>query len=298
MKKLLALLPAATFALTGCLSSSDSSTTAATPTPAPLPTDFIVVQMGEYDYAQDGSMEVIKATCSSYANEASWKVTSQNGSVTKVDDDNAQLDLGDGAGSQAYKFKAMTGEQFPVGSFYKTSTLDSALIHGVILEDPYYSDVVYINTQCLFQNFGEMQETMAEIAKVPKTSVTMECNKISIQGLEMNYVSHTETSINYTLSYAGQTCSVDHKFLYAFNKDDCTKAFTNYQKEFESGETDDVFDFELHDQDIHTSAECTDVLTNFHLATGLAKSGDVSANNEKLVKDIFRAVGNRLRRSK
>ena len=294
MKKLLALLPAATLALSAC-SSSSSDDGASAQTPVSLPTDYIVAQMGEFDYDSDGTMIITKGSCEAYQNKPSWKLVETRGSIAKVDDDNAKIDLGDGYGKQAYNFKAMAGEKFPSGSFYKTSALDSALIEGVILEDPYYSDVYYINTQCFFQNFGEMQETMAEIAKVPKSSVTMECDKVSIQGLEMKYVSHEKDAIKYTLSYAGKTCNVDHKFLYTFDEDDCTKAFKNYQKEFENGETDDAFDFELHDQDIHASEECTDVLTEFHEVTGLAKSGESSTISEKQVKDILRAVGNRLR---
>ena len=294
MKKLLALLPAATFALTACVSSSSDDSASVT-TPVSLPTDYIVAEMGEYDYDSDGTLTITKGSCSSYQNEVLWKLEDTRGSIAKVDDDNVQINLGDGAGAQAYNFKAMAGEQFPNGSFYKTSALSDALIEGVILEEPYYSDVYYVNTQCFFQNFGEMQETMAEIAKVSKSSVTMECDKISIKGLEMKYVSHDKDGVKYTLSYAGKTSNVDHKFLYAFNKDDCTKAFKNYQKEFENGETDDAFDFELHDQDIHASEECTDVLTEFHEVTGLAKSGESSTISEKQVKDILRAVGNRLR---
>lgn len=298
MKKLLAILPAATLALTGCLSSSESNSTAASLTPAPLPTKYIVTQMGEFNYAADGALEITKATCSSYANEFVWKKTTQNGSLTDAGDNSANMDLGDGAGKNAYKFTAIVGEKFPNGNFYKTSALDNALIEGVVLEDPYYNDVVYVNTECLFKHFGEMQETMAEIAKVKKNEVTMDCDKISIQGLTMEYVSHTETSIDYKLSYAGKTCSMHHKFLYAFNRDDCATAFKNYQKEFENGETNDFFDFELHDQDIDASAECVDVLTNFHNATGLAKSGAASTISEKQVKDILRAFGTRLRRGK
>ena len=294
MKKLLALLPAATFALTACTSSSDDGVSATTP--ASLPTDYIVAEMGEYDYDSDGTLTITKGSCSSYQNEVSWKKVETRGSIAKVDDDHAQINLGAGAGTQAYNFKAMAGEPFPNGSFYKTSALSDALIEGVILEEPYYSDVYYVNTQCFFQNFGEMQETMAEIAKVPKSSVTMECDKISIQGLEMKYVSHDKDGVKYTLSYAGKTSNVDHKFLYAFNKDDCTKAFKNYQQEFENGETEDAFDFELNDQDINASEEFTDVLTSFHAATGLAKSGEATSTvSEKQIKDILRAVGNRLR---
>lgn len=298
MKKLLALLPAATFALTACTSSSDDGASASTPvsTPVSLPTDYIVAEMGEYDYDSDGTLTITKGSCSSYQNEVLWKLEDTRGSIAKVDDDNVQINLGDGAGAQAYNFKAMAGEQFPNGSFYKTSALSDALIEGVILEEPYYSDVYYVNTQCFFQNFGEMQETMAEIAKVSKSSVTMECDKISIKGLEMKYVSHDKDGVKYTLSYAGKTSNVDHKFLYAFNKDDCTKAFKNYQQEFENGETEDAFDFELNDQDINASEEFTDVLTAFHAATGLAKSGGAASTvSEKQIKDILRAVGNRLR---
>ena len=114
----------------------------------------------------------------------------------------------------------------------------------------------------------------------------------------MNYKSHTPTSIDYTLSYAGQTCTVTHNFLYAFKKSDCELAFSNYQQEYENGETKDFFNFELHDQDIRASNECVQVLSDFHDATGLAKSGAASSLSEKQVKDMIRAIGNRLRKGK
>ena len=300
MKKFLALLPAATLALTGCLSSSENNATSASPVPAvsAYPKDFIVTQMGEFTY-ESAKFELTKATCTDRANEYVWAKNTQKGSLV-FDGENvktgkklAYVNFGDG--QVEYEYNYISGEHLPNATFYKPSTLNNPLIEGFILEKPYYSEVVYINTQCLFQNFGEMQETMAEIAKVKKNEVTMECNKISIQGLTMEYVSHTETSVNYTLSYAGKTCSVEHEFLYAYNKNDCSKAFKNYQQEYENGETQEFFDFELYDQDIHASAECSDVLKNFHNATGLAKSGETSTVSEKQVKDILRAVGARLR---
>lgn len=297
MKKLLALLPAATLALSAC-SSSSSDDGASAQTPVSLPTDYIVAQMGEFDYDSDGTMIITKGSCEAYQNKPSWKLVETRGSIAKVDDDNAKIDLGDGYGTQAYNFKAMAGEKFPSGSFYKTSALDSALIEGVILEDPYYSDVYYINTQCFFQNFGEMQETMAEIAKVPKNTVTMECKKISIQGLEMTYDSHTPTSINYTISYGGKSCPIKHEFRYAYNENECAAAFKDYQQEYANGETNDLFDFELYDQNISACSDFVDLITDFHNATGLAKSASESSLSEKQVKDILRLIGNRIRKGK
>ena len=295
MKKIFAVLPAAVFALTGCLSSSDDSTSQ---TPKTLPTDYIVLQMGDYNYGADGSLEITKATCMDRQNQYVWTKTTQRGSVTKNGDDAAQLDLGDGAGKVSYDFKAIAGETFPNGEFYKSSSLNNPLVEGVILESPYYSDVAYVNTECLFQNFEEMRETMSLLAKVPKESVTVECNKISIQGLEMLYLSHTATSIDYALSYGDIYCPVKHDFLYAYKEADCAKAFANYQEEYENGETDDFFDFELHDQDIHACSGFVDLILNFNRTTGLAKSGSDSAIGKKQIKDILRAVGNSIRKRK
>lgn len=297
MKKFLAILPAATLALTGCLSSTDEETTTP-PAPKVLPTDYIVSEMGEYSYGADGSLEITKATCTDRANEYVWTKVTQHGSLTDTQNNTAQIDLGDGAGKLAYDFKPLTGETFPNGSFYKTSSLGNALIEGVMLEDPYYSDVIFVNTQCLFQNFGEMQETLALMAKVPKSSITMECNKLSIQGLEMTYVSHTETGMNYTLSYGGKSCTVKHEFRYAYNKDDCVDAFKDYQQEYAEGETQEFFDFNLYDQNIAVSDECVGLFSSFHDETGLAKSGSTPAISEKQIKDVLRAVGNRLRKGK
>ena len=298
MKKVFAVLPAVALALTGCSSSSDDNSVAPVPVAVTYPSDYIVTQMGEYNYSADGTLEVTKATCTDRANQYVWTKTTQRGSVTKNGDDAAQLDLGDGAGSVSYDFKAIAGETFPSGHFYKSSSLNNPLIEGVILENPYYSDVVYVNTECLFQNFGEMQETLSLIAGVPKDAVTMGCNKISIQGLEMTYTSHTETSIAYTLSYGGVSCPVTHNFLYAYNEGDCAKAFTNYQNEYESGETQEFFDFELNDQDIHACENFADLILNFHRTTGLAKSGTNPAVGKKQIKDILRAVGNGIRKRK
>lgn len=298
MKKFLAILPAATLALTGCLSSTEEENETPAPTPKILPTDYIVSEMGEYSYGADGSLEITKATCTDRANEYVWTKVTQQGSLTDTQNNTAQIDLGDGAGKNAYDFKPLAGETFPNGSFYKTSSLGNALIEGVMLEDPYYSDVIFVNTQCLFQNFGEMQETLALMAKVPKSSITMECNKLSIQGLEMTYVSHTETGMNYTLSYGGKSCTVKHEFRYAYNKDDCAKAFSDYQQDYANGETQDFFDFNLYDQNIVVANECVDIFTSFHNETGLAKSASAPTIDEKQFKAILRAVGSRLRKGK
>ena len=296
MKKVLAVLPVVALALTGCISSSDDSKTSADPAPAQLPTDFIVTEMGSYRYAADGTLEVTKATCSDYANEVVWKQTTQSGSLTDAGNGKAQMDLGDGAGKNAYEFTVAAGEQFPEGNFYKSSTLNDPLIWGVVLEDPYYSEAIFINTDCIFENFGEMQETLALMVGVPKTSINMSCKTLSIEGLEMTYVSHTQESIEYTVSYGGEKSTVKQRFRYAFVENDCKKAFKDYQKEYESGETQDFFNFDYYDQDIDASAEFTDLIVNFHNRTGLAKSAPTLT--EKQIKDIFRAVGSKLRHGK
>ena len=296
MKKVLAVLPVVALALTGCISSSDDSKTSADPAPAQLPTDFIVTEMGSYSYAADGTLEVTKATCSDYANEVVWKKTTQSGSLTDAGNGKAQMDLGDGDGKNTYEFRAAAGEQFPEGNFYKSSTLNDPLIWGVVLEDPYYSEAIFINTDCIFENFGEMQETLALMVGVPKSSINMSCKTLSIEGLEMTYVSHTQGSIDYTVSYGGVTSNVKQNFRYAFVENDCKKAFKDYQKEYESGETQDFFNFDYYDQDIDTSAEFTDLIVNFHNRTGLAKSAPTLT--EKQIKDIFRAVGSKLRHGK
>ena len=293
MKKILAILPAATLALTGCLSSSDDDSSAS----VVLPDDYIVIQRGSFVY-EDGNFEITKATCSSYANEYVWKKDNQPGILKAGDNNTAEIDFGRTGNKVAYNFKAIAGEEFPSGLYYKSSALKDPLIEGLKLEDPYYDEVVFVNTDCLFQHLGEMQETMAEIAGVPKTSVTMECKKISIQGLEMTYDSHTPTSINYTISYAGKSCPIKHEFRYAYNENDCADAFKDYQKEYANGETDKPFDFELNDQHINACSEFVDLITNFHNVTGLAKSASESSLSEKQVKDILRLIGNRIRKGK
>lgn len=295
MKKVLALLPAATLALTGCLSSSSSDDDSSTA--VVLPDDYIVIQMGSFVY-EDGNFEITKATCSSYANNYEWKKENQPGLLKAVSDNTAEIDFGRTGNKVAYNFKAIAGEDFPSGLYYKSSALKDSLIEGLKLLDPYYSEVAFINTDCIFQNFGEMQETMAEIAKVPKNAVTMECKKISIQGLEMTYDSHTPTSINYTISYAGKSCPIKHEFRYAYNESDCAAAFKDYQKEYDNGETNELFDFELHDQHIDACSDFVDLITDFHNATGLAKSSSESSLSEKQIKDILRLIGNRIRKGK
>ena len=141
-----------------------------------------------------------------------------------------------------------------------------------------------------------MQETLALIAKVPKSSINMSCKTLSIEGLEMTYVSHTQGSIEYTVSYGGVTSNVKQAFRYAFVENDCRKAFKDYQQEYESGETQEFFNFDLYDQDISASAEFVDLISNFHNRTGLAKSAPTLT--EKQIKDIFRAVGSKLRHGK
>ena len=298
MKKVLAVLPAVALALTACVSSTDDSNATASPTQPQLPTDYIISEMGEYSYAADGTLEITKATCTDYANEAVWKKTTQVGSLTDAGNGKAQMDLGDGAGKDTYEFTVAAGEQFPEGNFYKSSTLNDPLIWGVVLEDPYYSEAVFINTDCIFQNFGEMQETLALIAKVPKSSINMSCKTLSIEGLEMTYVSHTQGSIEYTVSYGGVTSNVKQAFRYAFVENDCKKAFKDYQQEYENGETQEFFNFDLYDQDISASAEFVDLITNFHNRTGLAKSAETPTMTEKQIKDIFRAIGSKLRHGK
>lgn len=298
MKKVFAVLPAVALALTACVSSTDDSNATASPAQPQLPTDYIVTEMGSYSYAADGTLEVTKATCTDYANEVVWKKTTQVGSLTDAGNGKAQMDLGDGDGKNTYEFTVAAGEQFPEGNFYKSSTLNDPLIWGVVLEDPYYSEAVFINTDCIFENFGEMQETLALMVGVPKSSINMSCKTLSIEGLEMTYVSHTQGSIDYTVSYGGVTSTVKQNFRYAYVENDCKKAFRDYQKEYENGETQDFFNFDYYDQDIDASAEFTDLITNFHNRTGLAKSAEMPTLTEKQIKNIFRAVGSKLRHGK
>lgn len=295
MKKVLTILPAVAIALTGCVSSSDDDNTASTP--KTLPTDYIVTEMGEFVY-EDGNFMTTRATCTDRANEAVWEKVNSPGFLRAGDNNTAEIDLTASGNKVTYEYRPLTGEVFPSGYYYRSSMLDNPLIQGIFLEEPYFNEVIYVNTDCLFQNFGEMQETMAEIAGVEKSSVNMGCKTVSVAGLEMNYVSHTSTSIDYTLSFAGQSCTIKHNFLYAFKKSDCELAFKNYQDEYANGETQEFFDFELYDQDITASVECVQILSDFHNATGLAKSGAASSLSEKQVKNMIRAIGNRLRKGK
>ncbi|OWV15960.1 hypothetical protein SAMN06298224_2180 [Fibrobacter sp. UWB16] len=297
MKKVLTVLPLAALALVGCQSSSGDSVTApdVQPLPQNYPTDYIISELGTYNYAADGTLEITKGTCTDRANEYVWEKVTKTGSLKDAGNNSAEMDLGDGAGKNTYAFVAAYGEPFPSGSYYMTSTLNQKLIRGVILDDSYYDDVVFVNTDCLFENFGEMQETLALIAGVEKSEINMSCKVLSIQGLEMEYKSHRSMGVEYTLSYAGKVCNVKHDFRYANVETDCERAFKDYQKDYESGETTEFFNFDFYDQDINTDA-CDEVLEDFHNATGLAKSAP--GVSKKQVKDILRAIGKRLRHGK
>ena len=156
MKKVLTVLPLAALALVGCQSSSGDSVTApdVQPLPQNYPTDYIISELGTYNYAADGTLEITKGTCTDRANEYVWEKVTKTGSLKDAGNNSAEMDLGDGDGKNTYEFRVAAGEKFPEGDFYKSSTLNDPLIWGVVLEDPYYSEAIFINTDCIFENFG------------------------------------------------------------------------------------------------------------------------------------------------
>ena len=310
MKKLWSLLPAAALALVGCNSSSSSDSSTATapeipvenqpeenPTVTPskkLPTDYIVVEMGGYEYSGP-TLTITKGVCKDKANKYDWSTVTQTGSLNKNDDGTVRADLGDGNGEGLYEFK---GEgSFPKGDYYLSSMLDSALAWGFSLTDASnYSEVVYPTTDCIFKYFGEMVETFEGITEANGgAQLQVGCNDIKMGDFVMSYESNTETSIDFKVSYNGKSCKMHQDFLYAYSEKDCELAFKNYQQEYENGETTDFFDFGKYDQDIQAEEACEALLIDYNGAAVLAKKAEVS---EKQIKKVLKAIASSIRKQK
>lgn len=309
MKKILTVLPAVALALVGCQSSTSSeninidepssssvasSSSEAVNPSKKLPTDYIVTEMGGYDYS-GSTLTITKGVCKDKANNYDWSTVTQTGSLTKNDDGTVTADLGDGAGAHTFEF---VGEgSFPNGDYYLSSTLDSALVLGFSLTSPKnYSEVIYPNTDCLFKYFGEMAETFIGIADADASAnVVFGCKDLSLGGLKMTYISNDETSVDYTISFGGKSCKMHQDFLYAYSEEDCKLAFENYRQEYESGETKDFFDFNDYDQDIDGEEACIAVMEDYSHAAVLAKQAPVSMRQ---VKSVLKAIGSKLRNQK
>jgi hypothetical protein len=300
MKKLLAILPAVALAFTGCgVSSSDEVTIVVSSSSTAQSSsgfekislnDQIVYDMGEFAYT-NGVFEVTKGLCTSEANHAVWKKVPKTGSLTDNLNGSAEVDLGEGKSTYYFNVE----ESFPNGTYYKASTLKDPLVLGFVLDDPYYDDVVFVNNECIFQYFGEMKETFADIAEVRAEFINVKCNELDYGGLAMKYVAHTDTSIDYDVSYGSMVSRVHQGFRYAFNEADCNAAFDEYQKEYEDGETEDLFDFNRYDQRLHADENFTDLIIAYNNNAALAKKAEIS---EKDVLKLLRAAGSSIRRAK
>lgn len=308
MKKLWPLIPAVALALVGCNSSSSGSSTATAPEipsddppppPAPqkkLPTDYIVVEMGSFEYTGSG-LTITKGVCKDKANKYDWSTVPQSGSIAKNDDGSVNVDLGDGNGTHKYEYKSEGS--FPKGDYFLSSMLDSASVWGFSLAEPKdYSAVIYPPKDCIFKYFGEMVETFGGITETDvsdNAQLKVGCSEILLGDFVMTYVSNTETSIDYKISFGGKSCKMHQDFLYAYSEKDCELAFSNYQQEYEAGETTDFFDFDKHDQDITAEEACVGLLADYNGAAVLAKKATVS---EKQIKKILKAAGASLRKQK
>jgi len=301
MKKILALFPAVALALVGCVSSSeDNSKEDSLPVITPvaesdLPSDYIVTEMGSFEYSNN-NFGISKGSCKAENNRLVWEKVGLLGSLkSQANGKTAYVDVGDGKGEQGYQFVAYD-EGFPNGLYYLNSALSNSLVGGFVLDNPYYDEVVYINTSCIFQNFGEMAETFADIAEVPVDQIDIKCNELSVDGLVMTYRSHRDTSIEYSISYAGLTSEIHQGFRYAFNERDCEKAFDDYTQEVQNGEQTGAFDFNRYDQNIEADEKIVPLLVAYAGSANLTKKAP--ALTEKKIKDIFRAISSGIRKRK
>ena len=333
MKKILTILPAAALAFTACTSSNStgpedvianmsssnenavssssevaqgasSSSTITTPVKK-YPTNYIVVEMGEY--ALDGNVfTTTMGSCTAEGNQAVWKKVSQTGTMAKNDDGTVKVDFGDGEGEYIFDYKA-EGD-FPKGDYYLSNMLDSALVFGFSLTTPdQYTAVIYPTTECVIKGFTEMAETFSDIAGLEINNSQVGCNDVTAGDMKLSYVSNDETSIDYKLTYKEYSCDLHHEFLYENSEEDCKLAFANYQEEYEKGETKDLFDFGNYDQDINAKEGSEEACATLFMAYMvdamggnmdmlLAKKAPVDA--EKQVKKLIRAISPRTLKKK
>ncbi len=318
MNKILAVLPAAALAVTACTSTSttgpedvisnssssveavsgeSSSSTVTTPVKN-YPTKYIVTDMGEYEFS-GSAWTVTKGSCTSEANKAVWKKVSQTGSLVQNANGTVSVDLGDGEGAETFDYRVESA--FPMGDYFLTSSLQMPLVIGFSLTTPNkYTEMIYPTSECVLKDFGEMAETFSEIAEAASANdVVVGCNDISYGPMKLTYLSNDETSIDYSLTYKDYSCKLHHEFLYADSEEDCKLAFETYQKEYEEGETKDLFDFENYDQNINAAEgseeACEALFLHFMLdnAGNLNLSKQAPVDVEKQVKKLVRAISPR-----
>jgi uncharacterized protein YneR len=165
---------------------------------------------------------------------------------------------------------------YPAGLLYQADQADKYSINGFVVGENTYTNVGFINTDCLVDDLDFADEILDFLEINANDQVSYGCNSVNAAGVNITLVSNKPTSVSYNLSYEGIKCDVTEKLRFAYYEDDCKAAYDDFTID---AEKDPALTFKMEDYSYALSTSdiaCIDELMDeFYMNAPLYKSQSV-----------------------
>ena len=162
---------------------------------------------------------------------------------------------------------------YPAGFLYQADQAREASINGFVVGTSTYTNVGFINTDCLVDDLDFADEILNFLEINERDRVVYSCNSVNAAGVEIKLTSNKPTSVSYNLSYEGIKCDITEKLRFAYYEDDCKAAYDDFLID---AEKDPALKFDMTDYSYALSTsdiECIDdLMDEFYMNAPLYKT--------------------------
>ena len=197
-----------------------------------LPTDYFIKDVVAYTWASGTKQATVySSTCEEVNNKLVWKADNKKEYVVSLFDypSRDSIEMMIGAASFGMYYDADLRNPFPAGHLYQANETNKNSINGFVIGYDTYTNVGFINTQCLVQNLDITDEIMDFFKIGGGDRITYDCNSVNVAGVDIKLVSHTPTSISYSFFYEGYRCDLTETFRFAYYQEDCEAAYEDFK---------------------------------------------------------------------
>lgn len=178
---------------------------------------------------------------------------------------------------------------YPAGLLYQADQADKYSINGFVVGENTYTNVGFINTDCLVDDLDFADEILNFLEINERDRVVYSCNSVNAAGVNITLVSNKPTSVSYNLSYEGIKCDVTEKLRFAYYEDDCKAAYDDFTIDVEK---DPALTFKMEDYSYALSTSdiaCIDELMDeFYMNAPLYKTQ--GAKKKKTGRDMAKLL--------
>ena len=186
---------------------------------------------------------------------------------------------------------------YPAGLLYQADQADKYSINGFVVGENTYTNVGFINTDCLVDDLDFADEILNFLEINERDRVTYSCNSVNAAGVEIKLTSNKPTSVSYNLSYEGIKCDVTEKLRFAYYEDDCKAAYDDFTIDVEK---DPTLKFDMTDYSYALSTsdiECIDdLMDEFYMNAPLLKSQNVKKKTGKDFAKLLASMSKKIRK--